>query len=106
MAKADHFYAELVKMMQEQGAKHNPTTLQLGVMLSKDKVQLGDIVLERDDLYIASHLVNPYERKVRISGSSINTITFTDELKAGDIVAIQRLHNSDMFVILAKVVEA
>ena len=85
MAKNDHFYAEMLNMMREQGRKDNPTTLQLGVMQSASSVKIDDLLLEAEDLYVADYLV---ERG----------------LEKGDLVAIQELHNTNRFVILAKVV--
>lgn len=80
--KADHYYTELLKLMRKQGAKDNPVTLQLGVVLSDGTVKVGDLVLEKDDFYLAEGLV----------------------LKDGDLIAIQRLNDTDMYVVLVKVV--
>lgn len=86
MGKADHYYAEMLRMMREQCKKDNPTTLQLGIMQSSNSAKINDLVLDADDLYIATHLVG--------------TLVY------GDYVVLQQLHNSNLYVILEKVVRA
>jgi hypothetical protein len=133
---SDHYFAEMLGMMRSQGAKDNPTTLQLGVMQSANSVKIDDLVLNAEDLYIADYLVAGYTRKLKVpyvSGVTVDTtqsdgfgytdangtyhdpdtktstqkeITFTDGLKKGDLVAVQKLQDTNKFVILAKVVEA
>ena len=84
--KNDRFYAEMLEMMRDQGRKDNPTTIQLGVMQSSTSVKIDDLVLTREDLYVADHLVE---------GSK--------GLQRGDLVAVQSLPNS-MYLILERVV--
>ena len=81
--KSDHFYAEMLNMMREQGKKDNPTTPQLGIMQSSNSVKVDDLILNAEDLYIAD--------------------TYKDILVRGDIVVIQKL-NMNKYIILAKVV--
>ena len=81
----DYYYAEMLRMMRVQGKKDNPTTLQLGIMQGSDRVKINDLILNAEDIYIAEHLV---------SGG----------LNAGDLVAVQKLNDKNMYVILAKVV--
>lgn len=109
---SDHYFAEMLGMMREQGSKDNPDTLQLGVMQSANSVKVGDLVLDAEDLYIADYLVAGYTRKLKtpyVSGITTNEtqsqITFTSGLKKGDLVAVQQLQNTNMYVIIAKVVE-
>ena len=106
--KNDHQYAEVLEMMRSQGAKDNPTLAQIGVMQSSNSV------LNAEDLYIADYLVAGYTRQIKVpyvSGVSVDTtqsngfaskdnsdpdtrvwkqsqITYTDGLKAGDMVII------------------
>ena len=86
MANTDHHYAEMLGIMREQGKKDNPITLQLGIVEAGNKVRLNDLLLEADDLYISKQL----------KGNLID----------GDLVVVQQLYNSDMFVILERVVRA
>lgn len=134
--KNDAFYAEMIEMMRAQGRKDNPVTLQLGVMQSSNSVKIDDLVLKAEDLYIADYLIAGYTRQIKIpyvSGVTVDTtqhdpfgsvdaqgqyhdpdtrvstqakITYIDGLKKGDLVAVQRLNDTNKFVILARVKEA
>ena len=134
--KNDAFYAEMINMMRSQGSKDNPVTLQLGVMQSSNSVKIDDLVLNAEDLYIADYLISGYTRQIKIpyvSGVTVDTtqndpfgsvdaqgqyhdpdtkvstqakITYIDGLKKGDLVAVQRLNDTNKFVILARVKEA
>lgn len=107
----DHFYAEFLGMMREQGKKDNPTLIQIGVMLSPTSVKINDLVLNAEDLYIADYLVAGYSRKLKtpyISSVSSETkqsqLVYSDGLKAGDLVAVQEL-GSNRYLILTRVVQ-
>lgn len=130
--QSDQYFAEMLTMMREQGKKDNPSTLQLGIMQSANSVKIDDLTLNAEDLYIADYLVAGYTRRIKVpyvSGVSVDTtqnngfaskdnsdpdtrvwtqsqITFTDGLKKGDLVAVQKLQDTNKYVILAKVVEA
>lgn len=130
--KNDHYLAEMLEIMRSQGAKDNPVTLQLGVMQSPNSVKIDDLILNAEDLYIADYLVAGYTRQIKVpyvSGVSVDTtqsnsfaskdnpdpdtrvwkesqITYTDGLKKGDLVAVQKLDGNNMYVILARVVSA
>lgn len=130
--KGDHYLAEMLEIMRSQGAKDNPITLQLGVMQSPTSVKIDDLVLNAEDLYIADYLVAGYTRQIKVpyvSGVSVDTtqsnpfaskdnsdpdtrvwkesqITYTDGLKKGDLVAVQKLDGNNMYVVLARVVSA
>ena len=134
--KNDAFYAEMIEMMRAQGRKDNPITLQLGVMQSSNSVKIDDLVLKAEDLYIADYLIAGYTRQIKIpyvSGVTVDTtqnnpfgsvdaqgqyhdpdtrvstqakITYIDGLKKGDLVAVQKLNDTNKFVILARVKEA
>ncbi|MDL2301124.1 DUF2577 domain-containing protein [Lachnospiraceae bacterium OttesenSCG-928-D06] len=127
----DHYYAEMLSMMREQGGKDNPTTIQIGVMQGANSVKIDDLVLNAEDLYIADYLVAGYTRTIKVpyvSSVSVDTtqsngfaskdnpdpdvsltkqtqITYTDGLKKGDLVAVQKLNDNNMYVILARVVQ-
>ena len=111
--QSDHYFAEMLGMMREQGRKDNPSTVQLGVMQSANSVRIDDLVLNAEDLYIADYLLAGYAKTIAVPYVSTvtpdNTITqdlisFTDGLKKGDLVAVQKLQNTNKYVILAKVV--
>lgn len=123
--QSDQYFAEMLSMMREQGRKDNPTTLQLGIMQSENSVKIDDLTLNAEDLYIADYLVAEYTRELKepylsdvslkvssgeyVTGVSADltkqeTFIYKDGLKKGDLVAVQKLHNTNKYVILAKVV--
>lgn len=130
--ESDHYYAEMLETMRQQGAKDNPATLQIGVMQSAKSVKIDDLLLKAEDLYIADYLIAGYTRKIKVpyvSWVSVDTtqsnpfasknnpdpdvstatqgqITYTDGLKKGDLVAVQKLQDTNKYVILARVKEA
>ena len=97
-----------------------------------NSVKIDDLVLNAEDLYIADYLVAGYTRQIKVpyvSGVSVDTtqsngfaskdnpdpdtrawkqsqITYTDGLKAGDMVLVQKLNDNNKYVIIARVVEA
>lgn len=134
--KNDAYYAEIIEMMRAQGSKDNPVTTQLGIMQSANSVKIDDLVLNAEDLYIADYLVAGYTRQIKVpyvSGVTVDTtqsdpfgtvdsagayhdpdtkvstqkqITYVDGLKKGDLVAVQKLNDTNKYVILVRVVEA
>lgn len=96
------------------------------------EVKIDDLVLNAEDLYIADYLVAGYTRQIKVpyvAGVSVDTtqsngfaskdnpdpdtrvwkqsqITYTDGLKAGDMVLVQKLNDNNKYVIIARVVEA
>ena len=109
----DHYYSEMLKMMREQGSKDNPTTVQIGIMQSSDSVKIDDLVLNAEDLYIADYLMAEYTRQLKIpyissveGGAEESSIVYAEGLKKGDLVAVQKLNDNNMYIILARVVRA
>lgn len=122
-------YAQMLQLMRSQGSKDNPETIKIGTMLSANSVKLDDLTLYPEDLYIADHLTGGYSRKLSIPYVSDARLDVTmgqydvkdvdiiltkqsslvmegsDGLKAGDLVAIQKLDNN-MYLIFARVVKA
>ena len=88
MDNKDYYYTEMLGMMRQQGAKDNPTTLQLGIMQSANSVKIGDLILNAEDFYTADYLF----------------LDNVEKLKSGDLVAVQRLQDTNMYVIVARVV--
>lgn len=115
----DYWYAQLLEVMKEQGGKSVPPTLQLGIMQSATSVKIGELILNAEDLYIAEHLLagytipltTPYVDKVTFSGSDGSYTTKDKAIKSsglqkGDLVTVQRLSDTNMYVILERVVKA
>lgn len=133
--KNDHNYADMLEMMRSQGAKDNPSTIQIGEMLSANSCKLDDLTLNPEDLYIADYLVAGYSRRLTVpyvSGVTVDTtqsdpfgykdaegvyhdpdtrtttqsnITYADGLKKGDKVLVQVLDNNK-YAIIVRVVDA
>lgn len=133
--KNDHNYAEMLEMMREQGAKDNPSTIQIGEMLNENSCKMDDLTLNPEDLYIADYLMAGYTRTIKtpyVSGVTVDTtqsdpfgtadgegnyhdpdtkttrqsqIVYADGLKKGDKVLVQVLSNKK-YAIIVRVVEA
>lgn len=88
-------YEELIKIIQNQSILHNSESLKIGVMKSKDTCEIGSLILDRDDLYIASHLLE----RIRIDSED----GYLEPLKAGDLVVLYRL-NDEKYLLLERVV--
>ena len=52
----DKGYIELLKIMKQVNKKDNP--IKLGTMKSSNSVDIGDLPLDKDDLYINDRLTN------------------------------------------------
>lgn len=77
-------YEKILKLMREQGQKLNPEGLRFAQMASPRECSLGSLLLDGDDLLVASHLKGKLEK--------------------GDGVLVQRV-SPDRYAIVAKVVE-
>lgn len=115
----DFLYAEMLELMKSQGKKVIPPTLQIGVMQSATSVKIGELILDIEDLYYAEHLLagytfplaTPYVDSITFSqyGNSYttkDTAVKSAGLQKGDLVAVQKLADTNMYIILAKVVKA
>jgi hypothetical protein len=111
---SDAYYSELIRLMRQQGAKFNPTTLLLGIMQGSDSVKIGDLVLDKEDIMIADYLLKDYAYELDtpyVSAVNFTADTATTQnrvvrkagLKKGDVVAVMKLNHDDTYVILAKV---
>lgn len=115
MEDTDQNYIKFLEMMRNQGRKDNPQTLFIGTMKSATSVEIDDLILEGDDLYIADYLmegykfplVTPYVSSVSFGSETYNTTNPAvrkSGLKKGDLVAVMKCNDNDTYVILAKVV--
>ena len=114
-------YSEMVKIMQDQGAKYNPFSVQLASVIAASPltIRAGDLQLTRDNLLVADSLLSNYSRQINLpsttaSGSTSDgiissikipsgTLNFLDGLNEGDTLAVVQVDDST-FVILARVV--
>lgn len=93
------------------------------------KVKYGDLVLDKDNLYVADYLLTNYQREYELTGEGITTlvqpippdpptitetwgmtstilignIKLTDTLKSGDLVALISTQDKQTFIIVCKV---
>lgn len=116
-------YSQLVKIMQDHGAKHNPPSIELATVISQSPLAVlaGELQLGKDNLLVADYLLSGYSRAITLPNttaggattagtiSSINipsgSLSFTDSLNAGDTLAVVQVDDST-YIILARVVSA
>jgi len=62
----DNPYSGIVNHMREQGAKYNPSSIQIGIVISSDPliIKVGDLQLYKDDMYIADYLLKDYKLEI------------------------------------------
>lgn len=77
-------YIEISKHMRQQGAVYNPPSIEIGQMLSQNIVKIGDLQINRNNLYVPFGL----------------------DLHNGDTVAIMPTSDKQIYIILNKVVKA
>lgn len=111
-------YEKIIQTMRDEGARKNPSTIQLGTIESTDPflLSVGALELDSDDVLISEHLLN-VDTKASISwrtesaGEPAHThqvkgdkdIQIKSTLKPDDTVIVYRI--DDTFVIIDKVVE-
>lgn len=109
---------KFINIIRMEGSRKNTPSLTLGEMISKNQCQVGENILETDDLYIAEHLVNAYEVAITldavpayISTQASSTpvwiknqkATVQNSLKKGDVVLLYPI-STEKYVIIEKVV--
>lgn len=99
-------YEKLLNIIQGESKKHNSESLKVGKMRSATTCEVGGLVLEKEDLYIADHLINPPCIEVNISidnGIITDKSKYMKPLKAGDLVVLYRL-SDEKYLLLERVV--
>ncbi|WP_407312036.1 DUF2577 domain-containing protein [Desulfosporosinus sp. SB140] len=114
-------YSEILKMMQDQGTKYNPFSVQLATVIADSPltITVGELQLAGDNLLVADSLLNYYSREINLPSTTASGATsdgtisslsipdavleFTDGLKVGDTLAVVQV-DSSTFVILARIV--
>ena len=127
--------AGIFKIMQDEGSKLNPPTLSLGKVMTpypEITIELGDMVLAREELKIADYLAKAYKRKIEVKGvltgktnstsggsgdaafsghlhtisdtaSLVGEMMWTDTLNKGDEVLLLPSPNGNTYYVLCKV---
>lgn len=124
--------ASIVKSIKEISVGCNPKTGLLGKILAPPpniKIAYGDIILDKDDIWISEHLLIGYRRTAKgtivsetqpraggggyaefanhthdINNSYTNDIIYTDTLKVGDHVAMIQIDDTKQYFVLQKMV--
>lgn len=87
-------YEKILNQMRKQGMKDAEKGVFLAEMVSSEECRCGQIILERDDLLIAEHLLTGY---VDIDGNKVLP------LKKGDAVLCKRL-SEEKYAIIERVI--
>lgn len=133
--KVDNPYSDMVGLIERRGAKNNPPSIQIGTIISIPPniiVKIGDLQIDKDNIYIADYLLADYQREISIPESTAtgntNDVTVGDHgthahivksvgisdvtvstkssaLKKDDIVAVLAVNDRQKYVILCKVVD-
>ena len=82
--------------------------LKLATMTSPNSLKLGKLELQKEDILLSQHLLNPLCVKVKTQspnggGACSDASTYLEPLKAGDLVLVYQLSDSK-FVVIDKVV--
>lgn len=77
-------YEQIITLMRQQGCIGNLPVPRLAEMTAETKCDIGDLVLDNDDLLVADHLKG--------------------KLKKGDTVLVQRV-NDETYAIIERLVE-
>lgn len=69
MNNLDNPYSGIINIMREQGAKNNAPNIMLGRVVRNSPllIQVGDIQLDKDNLYVADYLMPNYKRNLKTS---------------------------------------
>lgn len=97
-------YSEMVNLMRVQGAAENPEDVSLAEMTGPNSCRMGDFELQKDDLYIAEHLLKTVAIKVSVNDAHQDKSTYIQPLKAGDLVVVKKI-NETAYVVLERVVK-
>lgn len=101
-------YSKLIELMRPG----NPATggIVIGQVTSASPltVTVGELPLDAEDLLIADHLLEGYQRaystnRLIPNGSNIGNFTFTDGLEVGDRLAMVPTADKQLYIVLARV---
>lgn len=110
-------YEKLITLIRNE-IERKSVGLRIGTMASDTECRIGEIVLSKDDLYIAENLVGNYEINASLNNGlayigahdTIQTVRMQEQpikinhsLHTGDAVLVYRL-SEEKYVIIAKVV--
>ena len=108
-------YEKIIKTMRsEAGRTKQGFALKIAEMTSPNSCKIGQIELDKDDIYVSEHLtkrvLNKLDFNIESSGGTSHVHKWSDKseyfspLKKGDIVLVAQISNLK-FVIIDKLVE-
>lgn len=92
-----------MRIMQEEGAKNNPPTIEFATMTGPKSCKIGDLLLVEEDLIFSEHLLNRLAIKVSVSESHSDQSQYIQPLQVGDEVAVIRVSQT-RYLVLDRVV--
>ena len=98
----------ILGIISEKSKESNSEELKIGKMLDAERGALDTLVLEKEDLLFDEQLLKRQLTKLNIlfdsqTGIITDNSEYTEPLKAGDIVAVQRLSDS-LYCVVGKLV--
>lgn len=74
-SKNENPFSSLIDIIREQGSFYNAPDLMIGEVINPPPhiaIKVGDIQLDKDNLYIADYLLEGYKRQIQITDASIS----------------------------------
>ena len=67
--RVDNPYSDMCKVMQRQGAKDNPPSIQIASVVAPPPnlvIKIGELQVDKNNIYIADYLLADYQREISI----------------------------------------
>lgn len=73
-------YSQMIEIMQKQGSKFNPPSIKIakvihveitGGVVTDIKIEVDDLPVDKDNIYISDYLLTKHQRKVILRGERI-----------------------------------
>ena len=101
---------DMVDMMRQGGSSGPGGQLKIAMMTGPTTLKIGNLILEKEDLLFAEHLIKPIATVVKETapaggGTCTDQSTYLPALKTGDQVAVVQISDSK-FLVLGRMVTA
>jgi len=125
-------YSGILEHMRVQGMKNNPSSIQIGVVISGDPltIKVGDLQINKDDILVADYLLKDYKMDFSMAltdgtgvmssenigdhgshthsisklGITKGTIDLTVGLIKDDVVVMLSTEDNQTYIVLSRVV--
>ena len=96
-------YSKMLKLIQGEGSKLNPPTIELGIIVSIEPlvIKIGGLQLDKDNLLVAEHLLT-HKRILKYTDSQEYELETT--LNNGNMVVCYAVLDGQKYVVLEKVI--